>query len=214
MSKESLLKEARRVIMEGDEEGAREVAKKTIEEGMNPLDVINQALTPAMAEVGDAFGNEQIPLPSVLISAEAMTAALEVLEPHIPKQKEAEKKATIVMGTVEGDIHDIGKRIVCTMLRVYGFDVTDLGRDVPIGQFVEKARELDADIIGTSSLMTTTMAGQRTLESELTKAGLRDRVKTMVGGAAATQQWADKIGADSYAENANEAVLKVKELIS
>jgi methylmalonyl-CoA mutase cobalamin-binding domain/chain len=120
---------------------------------------------------------------------------------------------TVVIGTIEGDIHDIGKRIVATMLRVYGFEVHDLGRDVPIDDFVDKAKELNADILGSSSLMTTTMGGQRILEEKLRKAGIRDKLKTMVGGAATTQDWADKIGADCYAEDANDTVIKAKELI-
>jgi len=120
---------------------------------------------------------------------------------------------TIVIGTIEGDIHDIGKRIVATMLRVYGFEVHDLGRDVPINDFIDKAKETDADIVGSSSLMTTTMSGQKILEEKLHKAGLRDKIKTMIGGAACTQEWANKIGADCYAEDANETVLKAKELL-
>jgi methylmalonyl-CoA mutase cobalamin-binding domain/chain len=119
----------------------------------------------------------------------------------------------VVIGTIEGDIHDIGKGIVATLLRVYGFEVYDLGRDVPIQKFIETAREVGADIIGTSALMTTTQVGQKILEEELKKAGLRDKVKTMVGGAVATQRWADKIGADAYGENAEQAVKKALELV-
>jgi trimethylamine corrinoid protein len=213
VSKEDLVKKARQAVMEGDEDLAAEVAQNVIEEGINPVDIINEGFTPGMTEVGDCFAREELPLPGVLVAAEAMTKAIEIMEPHIPKEQVSEPLARVVMGTVEGDIHDIGKRIVCTMLRVYGFEVTDLGRDVPIGDFVEKAKELNADIVGSSTLMTTTMAGQRALEEELQKAGIRDKVKTMVGGAATTQDWANKIGADCYAEDANDTVLKAKELI-
>ena len=135
------------------------------------------------------------------------------MEPHIPSQDVAAKLGTVVIGTIEGDIHDIGKRIVATMLRVYGFDVHDLGRDVPINNFIEKAKETNADILGSSTLMTTTMVGQKIIEEKLRKEGLKDKIKTMIGGAACTQDWADKIGADCYAEDANETVLKAKELI-
>jgi trimethylamine corrinoid protein len=213
MSKEDLLKEARQAVIEGDEEAAEAMAHKVIAEGINPVEIINEGLTPAMTEVGDGFANEEIPLPGVLVAAEAMTKAIEIMEPHIPRDEVAEKLGTVVLGTVEGDIHDIGKRIVATMLKVYGFEVHDLGRDVPIDVFVEKAKELKPDILGSSSLMTTTMGGQKILEEKLREAGIRDNFKTMIGGAATTQEWADKIGCDCYAEDANDTVLKAKELI-
>jgi len=213
MSKEDLLKEARQAVLEGDEEAAVAVAKKVIAEGVNPVEIINEGLSPAMTEVGDGFANEEIPLPGVLVAAEAMTKAIEIMEPHIPKEEVAASLGTVVIGTIEGDIHDIGKRIVATMLKVYGFEVHDLGRDVPIDEFVEKAKELKPDILGSSSLMTTTMGGQKILEEKLREAGIRDNFKTMIGGAATTQEWADKIGCDCYAEDANDTVLKAKELI-
>jgi trimethylamine corrinoid protein len=213
MSKEDLLKEAKQAVLEGDEEAAEAMANKVIAEGINPVEIINEGLTPAMTEVGDGFANEEIPLPAVLIAAEAMTKAIEIMEPHIPKDEVARKLGTVVIGTVEGDIHDIGKRIVATMLNVYGFEVHDLGRDVPIDVFVEKAKELKPDILGSSALMTTTMGGQKILEEKLREAGIRDKLKTMIGGAATTQEWADRIGCDCYAEDANDTVLKAKELI-
>jgi len=213
MSKEDLLKQARQAVMEGDEEAAEAMAHKVIAEGINPVEIINEGLSPAMTEVGDGFANEEIPLPGVLVAAEAMTKAIEIMEPHIAKEEIAETLGTVVIGTVEGDIHDIGKRIVATMLKVYGFEVHDLGRDVPIDVFVEKAKELKPDILGSSALMTTTMGGQKILEEKLREAGIRDNFKTMIGGAATTQEWADKIGCDCYAEDANDTVLKAKELI-
>ena len=213
MSKEDLLKQARQAVIEGDEEAAAAMAHKVIAEGINPVEIINEGLSPAMTEVGDGFANEEIPLPGVLVAAEAMTKAIEIMEPHIAKEEVAETLGTVVIGTVEGDIHDIGKRIVATMLKVYGFEVHDLGRDVPIDVFVEKAKELKPDILGSSSLMTTTMGGQKILEEKLRAAGIRDNFKTMIGGAATTQEWANKIGCDCYAEDANDTVLKAKELI-
>ena len=213
MSKEDLLKAAKQAVIEGDEEAAEAMANKVIAEGINPVEIINEGLSPAMTEVGDGFAKEEIPLPRVLIAADAMTKAIEIMEPHIPKEDVVEKLGTVVIGTVEGDIHDIGKRIVATMLSVYGFEVHDLGRDVPIDVFVEKARELKPDILGSSALMTTTMSGQKILEEKLREAGIRDNLKTMIGGAATTQEWADKIGCDCYAEDANDTVLKAKELI-
>jgi len=213
MSKEALVKQAMQAVLDGDEDAAAEMANKVIAEGVNPLDIINEGLTPGMTQVGDGFANEEIPLPGVLVAAEAMTRAIEILEPHIPKQDMGSKTGTVVIGTIEGDIHDIGKRIVATMLRVYGFEVHDLGRDVPVNAFIEKAKETGADIVGSSTLMTTTMVGQRILEEKLRKEGLKEKLKTMIGGAACTQEWADKIGADVYAEDANETVIKAKELV-
>jgi len=195
MSKEDLLKLAKQAVIEGNEEAAIAMANKVIEEGINPVEIINEGLSPAMTEVGDGFANEEIPLPGVLVAAEAMTKAIEIMEPHIPKKEVAQKLGTVVIGTIEGDIHDIGKRIVATMLRVYGFEV------------------LKPDILGSSSLMTTTMGGQKILEEKLREAGIRDNFKTMIGGAATTQDWANKIGCDCYAEDANDTVLKAKELI-
>ena len=214
MSKQDLLKEAMRAVMEGDEEAAVAMANKVIAEGINPAEIINEGLSPAMTKVGDGFANEEISLPGVLIAAEAMTRAIEIMEPHIPREEVAGTIGTVVIGTIEGDIHDIGKRIVATMLKVYGFEVHDLGRDVPIDVFIEKAKELNPNILGSSSLMTTTMIGQKVLEKKLREAGIRDKLKTMIGGAATTQEWADKIGADCYAENANDTVIKAKELLN
>lgn len=214
MSKEELVQRAIKVVLDGDEEAAVVLADRVIAEGVNPVEIINEGFTPGMTQVGDLFGREEIALPEVLLAAEAMQRAVERLEPHIPQQEVTRNLGTVVIGTVQGDIHDIGKGIVATMLRVYGFEVHDLGRDVPIDAFVEKAREVGADIVASSSLMTTTMAGQRLLEDALKEAGLRDRVKTMVGGAAVTHGWAEEIGADGYAEDVTEAVVKAKNLVT
>lgn len=213
MGKEELIERAKKAVLEGDEEKAEAVAEDVIKEGVNPVEIIDEGFTKAMNKVGEMFANEELPLPGVLVSAEAMTKALEIMEPHIPKEEVPKSRGTVVLGTVEGDVHDIGKRIVATMLRVTGFEVHDMGRDVPIGAFVEKAKEVNADIVGSSALMTFTMPGQQMIEAELEKAGIRDKVKTMIGGAATSQGWADKIGANAYGEDANDAVSKAKELL-
>jgi trimethylamine corrinoid protein len=207
------VKQGFQAVLDGDEDVAAEVAAKVIAEGIDPVEIINEALTPAMTQVGEMFAKEQISLPFVLVAAEAMTKAIEIMEPHISKEGAAKKLGTVVIGTIEGDIHDIGKRIVATMMGVYGFEVVDLGRDVPPKDFVEKAKEVNADIIGTSTLMTTTMVGQKHLEELLRAEGLKGKIKTMVGGAPVNQEWADKIGADAYAEDSKGAVLKAKELV-
>ena len=213
MTIEEIIEKSKKAVMEGDASSATEMAKQAVAEGVNPVEVINKGLTSGMTEVGEAFAEEEVSLPEVLLASEAMKQALEILEPHIPEGDEAAKLGKVIIGTVQGDVHDIGKRIVCTMLGVHGFEVIDLGRDVPIGRFVEKAKELEPDIIGTSALMTTTMPGQQKLEEELEEAGIRDKVKTMIGGAAVSQSYADKIGADVYGEDANDAVAKAKELV-
>lgn len=209
MSKESILKRAIEAVIEGDEDAAVAVAKQAIAEGIDPVEVITEGLTVGMTTVGDLFNSEEISLPYVIVAAEAMTKAIEVLEPYIPVESQAKKIATVVIGTVIGDIHDIGKGIVATMLKVYGFEVHDLGRDVPVQAFIDKAIEVNADIIASSTLMTTTLLGQKEIQEAIEAAGLK--VKTMVGGAATNQQWANKIGASAYCENSTEAIQKAKE---
>jgi trimethylamine corrinoid protein len=213
MSTENLINESIRSVIKGDEDAAIKVAKAIIAEGINPVGIISEGFAQGMIKVGDLFANEEYALPEVLLSADAMQAALDLLAPHIPKEEVEKKLGTVVIGTVQGDIHDIGKRIVATMLEVYGFEVYDLGRDVPLENFIEKVIEVNADIVAASALMTTTMVAQKMLHEALQEAGIRDKVKLMVGGAAVTQEWADQIGADSYAEEVTEAVKKAKQLV-
>jgi len=211
MSKEDVLKKAMNAVVDGDTDAALAAANQAIAEGINPVEVISEGLSVGMTKVGDLFNSEEISLPFVIVAADAMTQAIAILEPHIPEENKGKKVGTVVMGTVEGDIHDIGKGIVSTMLRVYGFEVHDLGRDVPVQAFIDKANEVNADIIGSSTLMTTTLPGQKALQEAIRAAGMK--VKSMVGGAATNQQWADKIGATAYGENATEAIQKAKELV-
>ena len=213
MSKEDLIKAAIEAVIKGDEEAAVGVANKVISEGLNPIEIISEGFAKGMITVGDLFAKEEYALPQVLLSAAAMQDAMDVLDPHIPREDVKEKMGVVVIGTVQGDIHEIGKRIVGTMLEVYGFEVHDLGADVPIEKFIEKAKELKADIVATSALMTTTMMSQKKLEEALQEAGIRDSVKTMVGGAAVTKEWADSIGADGYGQDVTEAVDAAKELV-
>lgn len=212
MSEQELMKQAADSIVAADEDGAVAIARQALEEGLDPVKVINQGYSEGMKQVGDLFERGQMFLPEVIIASEAMVAAVDILEEGLPEEDKEKTAGIAVLGTIEGDVHDIGKGIVATLLRVYGFEVHDLGRDVPLDAFVEKAKETGAHIVGSSALMTTTMVGQRTLEQKLEEAGLRDKVKTMVGGAVVTQHWADKIGADGYAEDAQEAVQKAIEI--
>jgi trimethylamine corrinoid protein len=215
MSKEKIIKAAKEAVHNFDAEKATEVSKKAIEEGIDPVEVIEEGFTVAMREVGELFAQEKLYLPHVMAAAEAMKAAINELTPYIAAGTAVSKSlGTVIIGTIEGDIHSIGKDIVATMLRIAGFEVHDLGRDVPLDEFIKNAKELNANIVGSSALMTTSMPNQKALEDALKKAGIRDKLNTIVGGAPATQEWADKIGADAYAENANEAVIKIKELIT
>ncbi len=214
MNKEEFMQKAAQSILDADEKAAVEIAKKSIAEGVDPTDMINEGFSEGIRKMGDLFDRGEVFLPTLIIASEAMVAAVKILEEALPGEEVGKKLGKVVLGTVEGDVHDIGKGIVATMLRVYGFEVYDLGRDVPIGNFVDKAKEVNAGFVGSSALMTTTQAGQKELEKALKKAGIRDKVKTMVGGAVATQFWAEKIGADIYAENATEAVMKLKKIVS
>jgi dimethylamine corrinoid protein len=167
-----------------------------------------------MNEVGVLFERGKLFLPHVMMAADAMSAGVELLQGELGGSEGASSKlGVIVNGTVEGDVHDIGKAIVSTMLQAAGFEVHDIGRDVPVQNFIDKIKETNADMVGLSALMTTTLQGQKEVIELLKENGMRDSIKVMVGGAPATDAWAKKCGADCYAENASEAVAKAKELL-
>ncbi len=211
ISNEELLQELSDAIVSCKKDAvlaAVEKAKGVLE----PSEIIEKGLAAGMNEVGTLFERGKLFLPHVMMAADAMTAGVESLKDLMPEGTES-KMGVIVNGTVEGDVHDIGKSIVSTMLQSAGFEVHDIGRDVPIKNFVDKAKEVSANMIGLSALMTTTLPGQKEVIELLKEEGMRDGVKVMIGGAPATQAWAEKIGADCYAENASEAVAKAKELL-
>jgi len=212
MSKEEIFSAAQKSIVEYNAKEAEDVAKRGIKEGIAPMELMNKGFIPGISQVGDNFAQGTCFLPELIQAADAMRIATEVINTAIPKS-EQQRKGKIVIGTVEGDIHDIGKTIVVSLLKANGFEVYDLGRDIPTEKFIEKADEVGADIIGTSALLTTTMEGQRKLEAALKGKGLKGKYQTMVGGAPVTQRWADRIGADAYAEDAGEAVKKAKQLL-
>ncbi len=208
---EAIIAKAKDAITDFDEELAAEVAEEALAAGVDPVEIIEKGFTAGMMEVGEQFEQGTLFLPHVLAAAEAMNAGIEVMKPEMEKRKSQTKNlGTVVIGTIEGDIHSIGKDIVASMLNIAGFNVVDLGRDVPIGTFIEKVKELKPQIVASSALMTTTMVNQIQIEEQLKEAGVRDQVKTMVGGAPCTQDWADKIGADIYGESATDVVSKVK----
>jgi len=180
---------------------------------LSPNEIID-ALAAGMSEVGVRFERGKLFLPHVMVAADAMTAGVKLIEKDLPQGKEGKKAAVIVTGTVEGDVHDIGKSIVSTMLQCAGYEVFDLGRDVPTANFIDTIKTKNAQMVGLSALMTTSMQTQKEVIEVLKEQGLRSKVKVMVGGAPATQAWADKIGADGYGENASEAVRKANVLLA
>ena len=214
MEKSEWFKKAAQSILDIDGDAAKEIAQKSLEEGIDPLEMINEGFTEGIRKMGDLFDRGEVFLPGLLIGSEAMTAAVEILEAALPEDQQQAKLGVIVIGTVEGDIHDIGKGIIVTMLRVHGYEVHDLGRDIPISEFVNKAQELNADVVGSSAMMTTTQIGQKKLEEALKEAGLRDKVKTMVGGAVATDHWAKRIGADFFGETPQDTIDKLAKFLN
>jgi trimethylamine corrinoid protein len=213
VTKTDIIAKAKEAILDFDDEAAGDVAKEALASGVSPAELIEEGFTAAMLEVGEKFGAGELFLPHVIAAADAMQAAINILTPELERTStQTKSKATVVIGTIEGDIHSIGKDIVATMLKIAGYKVVDLGRDVHIKTYVEKAKELKADIVASSALMTTTMVNQIQIEEQLKEAGIRADLKTMIGGAPVTQAWADKIGADIYAENAEDAVAKLNAL--
>ena len=213
MGKSEWLEKASQSILDTDETAACNIAKQSLEAGMDPLEMINEGFAAGIRKMGDLFDRGEVFLPGLIIASDAMMAAVKILEEALPQDAQQEKLGVIVIGTVEGDIHDIGKGIIVTMLNVHGYEVHDLGRDVPIEEFVKKAREINADVVGSSAMMTTTQIGQKKLEQALKEAGLRDKVKTMVGGAVATAHWAKRIGADFFGESPGDTIEKLQEVL-
>jgi len=211
---EKLFKDMAQSIIDGDSDISVELAQKSIEMGVPPLDAITKGFVIGVNYIGDQFGAGEAFLPELVMAGEAMKAAVAVLEPELLKLGEArEIMGRVVLATVEGDIHEIGKTLVGTMLSASGFEVTDLGVDQPAETIIGKALEIDAQIIGLSALLTTTMVRQRELIEELDKEGLRPRIKVMVGGAPITRDWATKIKADGTSEDAVGAVQLAKQLV-
>ncbi len=200
-------------IVDGDHKGSAAKVQQALEQGLDPEVILNQALIAAMGEVGKLFEEGEYFVPEMLVSARAMQNGLNVLKPALVKA-EVKPVGKVAAGTVQGDLHDIGKNLVCMMLEGAAFEILDLGKDVPPEAFVEAVREGGVQIVAMSALLTTTMANMQTTIEKLKEAGLRDQVKVMVGGAPVTQQYADHIGADGYAPDASKAVALAKSLLS
>ena len=201
-------------VIAGDAEASTRVAEQALTLGLNPLACINQGLTPGMNRVGELFSSGEYFLPDLIAAGEAMKSALAVLEPAMIGDQQREVVGHVVIGTVEGDVHEIGKTLVATMLSANGFRVTDLGVNCSPQDFIDAVEETGASLVGASALLTTTMVKQRELIEALKGAGIRDQVKVLVGGAPVTAEWAAQIGADGYAEDAMRAVTLAKQAVS
>jgi len=206
------LKELAEAVISGNAPRAKELTQQAIDDGTKVQEILDDGLIAGMSEVGDRFKKNIFYVPEVLIAARAMNQAMELLEPQLAEAG-VEPIGTVVLGTVKGDLHDIGKNLVGMMLKGGGFKVVDLGVDVPPEKFVAAVQENKAKILGLSALLTTTMVGMKDVIEAVKSAGAADKVKTMIGGAPITQSFADEIGADGYAPDAASAVDKAKELI-
>jgi len=215
MEQQEILENLSMAIIEGDEDKAKEYAKEVLISKMDPLKAVEQGLSKGMITLGERFEKGEVFLPDLLIAADAFNIAIGVLKPAMEAQKKQVAKLGIVLiGTVNGDVHGIGKNIVAIVLEAYGFEVVDIGVDNPSLKFIEAAEKVKADVIGLSSLMTTTMPAQKEVIDILKEMNLRKKYLVIIGGGPVTKEWADKIGADGYAESAFQAVDMIKELLS
>ena len=206
------LKELSEVLFRGDVSRVKEITRRALQEKVKPKEILEQGLIKGMKIVGIKFKNNEIFLPEVLLASRAMYGGMDLLQPELIKSG-VKAVGKVIIGTTKGDLHDIGKNLVAMMLKGGGFEVIDLGIDVPPEKFLKASQEHQPDIVGISALLTTTMSSMMDVITVLKRAGLKDRVKVMVGGASVTQEFADEIGADVYAANAASAVDKARELV-
>ncbi len=199
-------------LIAGNAPKVKELVEKGIAEGVDPASLVNEGLIPGMAVIGERFKKNEVYVPEVLIAARAMHAGLNILKPLLAEAN-VQGLATVVIGTVKGDLHDIGKNLVAMMMEGAGFQVVDIGIDVPPDKFVEKVKETNAEFVALSALLTTTMPAMKDTIEALKAAGIRDQVKVLIGGAPVTQKYADEIGADGYAPDASSAVDVAKSLM-
>ena len=210
-----IFEEMAKSIIEFEEKRALELAHKAVDEGINLLEVIEKGFGEGIKKVGALFSEGELFLPELMVSAQIMQEVIKFLDPHLKKGGDERKTlGKVVIATIEGDIHSIGKTLVGTMLKANGFEVYDLGADVPIDKIIEAAIRKEADIIGVSALLTTTMIGQKKLVEKLKEKGLKEKFKVIIGGSPVTSRWTADCGADGYAENAIESVSLAKSLIT
>ncbi len=201
-----------KAIVEFDIDNIKTLIKNALDAGIPALDIVTKGMAKGMEIVGKKYEEKEYFLAELIMAGEVMKTGMEVLEPHL-KATPVSKKGVVVIGTVKGDLHDIGKNIVVTLLRSSGFEVHDLGVDVDAQKFVEKVRETNADILALSALLTTTMVEMENVIKALKEAGIRDKVKVIIGGAPITEEFASKIGADGFAVDAVQGLQKCKEMI-
>ena len=214
MEKKELLTRMEKSIVEGDKDEAVQLAKEAVRENVDLNEVINKGYVPGIQKVGELWEKGEYFLPELITSGECMKAVMKVLQPELEKAKiKISSLGKVIIGTVEGDIHDIGKNLVASMLSANGFEVIDLGADVKLEKFIESAESEKADLICLSALLTTTMVGQKKVIQLIKERNLSGQFKVLVGGAPVTQQWADDVGADGYAENAMIAVKAANKLL-
>ena len=211
-SKEELLEKLSECVVEMEDEEVVDAANEYVEAGYPALDGIMEGLVDGMNKAGDLYDEEEYFVTDLLLCSDAMYSGIDILKPHLPVEENKGEKPKIVIGVVEGDTHDIGKNLVKIMLDTAGFEMYDLGRDVPLDNFVDKAIEVGASLICMSTLMTTTMDGMRIVIEKLKEKGIRNNVKVMVGGSPISQKYANEIGADGYSANAVGAVKLAKRL--
>lgn len=215
MAREELMQKAFEAIVEADEDMAAEVLEEGKAAGITAVELLQEGFSKGMNELGEQFSRGEIFLPELIFATEVMKVATDAVDAELAEQGgDVTEKGKVVIGTVEGDVHDIGKGICVSMLKASGFEVYDMGREVPADVFIAKAEEVGADIIGTSALLTTTMTVQQEVENKLKERGIRDKYATMVGGSPVTKRWADKIGATAYSEDASECVAVALELFA
>jgi len=214
MDKKQLMENIVRSIIDGDQVKAQENAREALNINIDPLEVVESGFSRGMAIVGESFERGESYLPELLMAAATFNAAMEILEPEIEAQnKEIAKAGTVLLGTVKGDVHDLGKNIVAMVLETNGFSVVDIGVDVPSLNFIEEAKNVKADVIALSSLMTTTMPAQREIIEILKEKNLRDEYFVIVGGGPVSEEWAERIGADGFGKTAVDAVELIKRLL-
>lgn len=200
-----IIQSLKQAVIDGDNDKAAWAATRSLELGIPALVSIEKGLTSGIREVGDRFGRNEVYLPEMMMAAEAMEAAIAILEPHLHGEA-ANKKGKVLIGTVKGDIHDLGKNIVIALLKANSYEVIDIGRDIPSSSFIDRALEAKAHIIGLSGLLTTALPMMREVIQMMVEDGVRDQFKVIIGGGPSSQEYADEIGADGYGETAQHAV--------
>jgi 5-methyltetrahydrofolate--homocysteine methyltransferase len=210
---EELLAGLRQAVIDGEPDDALAATRALLDAGVEPVQILEQGLTQAMLELGEMWRRGDAFMPEVVAAAEVFTQCNALVEPALLASGDRELGTRVVVATVKGDLHDLGKNMVISMMKVAGFDVIDLGKDVDADTIVRAVKEHEPAVVGLSALLTTTLPEQKVVIDRLTEAGLRDQVKMLVGGAPVTQEWADAIGADGYAQHAPDAVRLTKELV-